>query len=158
MKTAFQRYLALLGIETRPEGLDGLRPLVRAHIMRVPFENVSKLLLFDREGRGRMNTIEEFLDGIEHHDLGGTCYTSNPFFCQLLNELGYRAELRSADMNTPNVHSSIRVLLDGHEYHVDVGNAAPFLSPVALDEFPYQVSRGEMRWVFDRAEDGRVRC
>jgi len=158
MNILFQRYLRLLGFEHPPTGLEGLRQLVRAHIVRVPFENVSKLLLFDREGRGRLNTIDEFLNGIEQQDLGGTCYTSNPFFCELLHELGYEAELRSANMNTPNVHSSIRLALDGLEYHIDVGNAAPFLEPVPLDRLPYEFARGEMKWVFDRAEDNRLRC
>ena len=71
-----RRYLRLLGIDHLPSGLDGLRLVVRRHLIRVPFENLSKLLLFDREGAGRPIALSEFLDGIEHHDLGGTCYTS----------------------------------------------------------------------------------
>lgn len=157
MQAAFQRYLQILGFDRAPTGLLGLQELVRAHILEVPFENVSKLLLFDREGSGRLNTLEEFLDGIEHHDLGGTCYTSNPFFTELLRQLGYQADLHSADMNVPNVHSCIRVRIDGTSYHVDVGNAAPFLDPIPLNALPYEIQRGEMRWVFDRPEDGRLR-
>src|SRR3954462_2304748 len=145
MQAAFQRYLQILGFDRAPTGISGLHDLVRAHILKVPFENVSKLLLFDREGSGRLNTIEEFLDGIEHHDLGGTCYTSNPFFTELLRHLGYEADLHSADMNVPNVHSCIRVRVDGRSYHVDVGNAAPFLDPIPLDALPYKIQRGEMR-------------
>jgi N-hydroxyarylamine O-acetyltransferase len=158
MRKPFNRHLRLLGFDSPPAGLDGLRQLVRAHLLRVPFENVSKLLLFDHEGTGRLNTLDEFLDGIEHHDLGGTCYKSNPFLAQLLRELGYEADLHSADMNNPNVHSCIRVRLNGRAYHVDVGNAAPFLEPFPLDALPYEFVRGEMKWVFDRAEDSRVRC
>ncbi len=154
----FDRYLRLLGCSRQSSPLEALNALVRAHITRVPFENVSKLLLFGREHQGRMTTVEEFLDGMEHHDLGGTCYTCNPFFTDLLQHLGYEAELRSADMNTPHVHSSVRVFLNGRQYHVDVGNAAPFVNAVPLDELPYRFSRGEMEWIFDRADDGRVCC
>jgi arylamine N-acetyltransferase len=152
------RYLRLLGFSSRPSGIHGLRDMVRAHVTLVPFENVSKLLLFDRERTGRLTTLEEFLDGLEFSDLGGTCYTSNPFFAQLLAELGYHADLHSADMETPNVHSCIRVLVGEDEYHVDVGNAAPFLEPIALDALPYETRRGTMSWVFDWADDGRLQC
>src|SRR5437870_9944573 len=107
----YQRYLRVLGIDGIPSGLDGLRLIVRRHLIRVPFENVSKLLLFEREGGGRAFTLPEFLDGIEHHDLGGTCYTCNPYLSELLRSLGYHADLLGADMTTPNVHTCIRVHL-----------------------------------------------
>lgn len=53
MHQEYRRYLRLLGIDGPPCGLAGLRTLVQRHLSRVPFENVSKLLLFDREGGGR---------------------------------------------------------------------------------------------------------
>ena len=158
MREQFKRYLNLLGLDSPPAGLEGLRQLVHAHITRVPFENVSKLLLFDRERAESVTTLEEFLDGLEHHDLGGTCYTANPALAELLRALGYQADLLSADMNNPHVHSCLRVHLDRRQYHVDVGNAAPFLEPFPLDALPYEFARGEMKWIFDCAEDGRVRC
>jgi arylamine N-acetyltransferase len=49
MTDPFERYLRLLGIASHPSGLDGLRTLVRRHLSAVPFENVAKLLLFDRQ-------------------------------------------------------------------------------------------------------------
>ena len=127
-----KRYLRLLGIRDFPVGLEGLRQLVRAHLVRVPFENVSKLLLFAREGAGRPITLAQFLDGIEHEDLGGTCYSSNPFLAELLAALGYECTLLGADMSAPDVHTSIRVRLDGHDYHVDAGPRPP-LRLVASD-------------------------
>jgi arylamine N-acetyltransferase len=91
MTEPFQRYLRLLGIVGRPSGLDGLRTLVRRHLAAVPFENISKLLLFHRQRTGRATTLTEFLDGIEYSDLGGTCYTNNLFLTELLRNLGYDA-------------------------------------------------------------------
>lgn len=126
---------------------------MRRHLCRVPFENVSKLLLFGREGRGRVTGLAEFLDGIEHSDLGGTCYTSNPFLAELLAVLGFDARLYAADMDTPNVHTSIRVRLDGREWHVDVGYAGPFREPIPLDRLPHEIAWGNDRYVFDRHGD-----
>jgi arylamine N-acetyltransferase len=150
----FQRYLRLLRIADRPSGLDGLRTLVRRHLSAVPFENISKLLLFDREHAGRATTLPEFLDGIEHSDLGGTCYTNNPFLTELLRELGYDADLLGADMSKPNVHTCIRVRVDSVAYHVDVGFAAPFREPLRLDRLPAQVEEGTNRYVFARDAAG----
>jgi arylamine N-acetyltransferase len=152
------RYLRLLGFDQPPTGLDGLRLLVRRHLIRVPFENLSKLLLFDREGAGRAITLPEFLDGIEHHDFGGTCYTSTPHLADLLRALGYRADLLGADMTNPDVHTCLRVscggLPAGAGYLIDAGFAAPFREPIALDALPYRVAEGTHRYVFDRHPRG----
>ena len=146
-----QRYLRLLGIRT-PKVLDQatLDEIVRRHLCRVPFENVSKLLLLGREGAGRVTTLDEFLDGIEHRDLGGTCHTNNPFLASLLNALGYQADMLGADMSKANVHTSIRVRLSGVAYHVDVGYGAPFRRAIRLDRLPWEFEQGCYRFVFDR--------
>jgi N-hydroxyarylamine O-acetyltransferase len=151
-----QRYLRLLGIRTPiagPAALHeaALNEIVHRHLCRVPFENVSKLLLLGREGAGRVTTLAEFLDGIEHYDLGGTCHTNNPFLVALLEALGYEADLLGADMNKPNVHTSIRVRLSGVEYHVDVGFGAPFRCAICLDRLPWEFVQGCHRFAFDRA-------
>src|SRR5574338_351407 len=106
------RFLVVLGIRQRPAGYGGLCEMVRQHLLRGPFENISKLLLFDKEGSGRPIEIGEFLEGIESADLGGTCYSSNPFLAELLRTLGYDAVLLGADMSQPDVHTSINVRLD----------------------------------------------
>ena len=156
MADPFQRYLRLIGIAGHPSGLDGLRTLVRRHLSAVPFENISKLLLFDREHTSRITTLTEFLDGIEYSDLGGTCYTNNPFLTELLRELGYDADLLGADMSRPDVHTCVRVRIDSVAYHVDVGFAAPFREPLRLDRLPVQVEEGTNRYVLarDAAGDG----
>ncbi len=147
------RYLRVLGIGGAPSGLDGLRAIVRAHVVRVPFENLSKLLLYGREGRARALTLNEFLDGIEHHDLGGTCYSSNPFLARLLRELGYDADLLGADMSEPDVHTCIRVRVDGVEYHVDAGYGSPFYEPMRLDSLPHAIDWGRWRYVLEPSPD-----
>ena len=145
-----QRYLRIVGIRTHPAGIEGLNDIVIRHLSRVPFENISKLVLLGREGAGRVTRLAEFLDGIEHYDLGGTCQTNNPFLASLLQALGYDADLLGADMSQPNVHTSIRVRLEGAEYHVDVGYGAPFRCPIRLDRLPWEFVQGRLRFCFDR--------
>ena len=149
-----RRYLRLLGIEGEPCGLSGLRTLVRRHLAAIPFENISKLLLYDREGGGRPITLPEYLDGIEDSDLGGTCYTNNPFLAGLLRELGYEADLLGADMSKPNVHTCIRVRIGSQPYLVDVGFAAPFREPMRLDRLPIRIEEGSTHYVLDRNGSG----
>ena len=46
------RYLAVLGVTARRPGYDALAELTAAHLARIPFENVSKLL-YRHEPRAR---------------------------------------------------------------------------------------------------------
>ncbi len=151
IREPYGRYLRLLGLTERPSGMAGLREIVRRHVCRVPFENVSKLLLAGEEKKGRLTTLAEFLDGIEQRDLGGTCYTSNPFLARLLRALGYDVDLFGADMNNPNVHTSLRVRIENAAYHVDVGYGGPFREPIPLARLPYETSQGALRYVFSPA-------
>ena len=151
----YQRYLRVLGFDNVPFGFDGVRAVVRAHLLRVPFENVSKLLLYASEGLGRFFTLPEFLDGIEHQDMGGTCYGANPFLGDLLRALGYEADLHGANMPPRmNCHTSLRVRIDSHAYHVDVGYGGPFRDPIAFDRPPFVMVEGANRYVFDREPQG----
>jgi arylamine N-acetyltransferase len=156
MREPYRRYLRLLGFDDPPSGLEGLHQLVRRHVIRVPFENISKLLLIGRERKGRITTLAEFLDGLEHHDLGGTCYTANPFFAELLQETGYDADLLGCDMRQANVHTAIRVRVAEKEYHVDVGYGGPFYEPLPLSDLPHEMKLRPYRYVFDRVTDGRL--
>jgi len=156
MRDPYTRYLRLLGFNHPPCGLEGLRQLVRQHVIRVPFENISKLLLIGREHKGRITTLAEFLEGIERYDLGGTCYTANPFFAELLSELGYDRDLLGCDMRNANVHTAIRVCIGRNEYHADVGYGGPFYDPLPLAELPHEMKQGSYRYVLDRRGDGRL--
>jgi arylamine N-acetyltransferase len=144
----YARYLRLLGLEGIPSGLRGLQDIVRRHVHRVPFENVSKLLLHAREGAGRAFTLEEFLDGIEQYDLGGTCYTCNPYLTDLLRHLGYDADLLGADMTVPDIHTCVRVRIDGVPYLIDCGYGGPFREPLRLDRVPHVFFEGSIQYIF----------
>jgi arylamine N-acetyltransferase len=143
-----QRYLRLLGVPGRQPGLSAFTALVSAHLMRVPFENISKLHYWKHRGQAWLPSIHQFLDGIEQNNFGGTCYCNNFHFHNLLASLGYQVKLCAADMSTPDVHMVSVVTVEGREYLVDTGYAAPFLEPLPLDlTTDYVVDLGHDRYV-----------
>lgn len=127
------RYLNLLGVQKRKPSVEALCELVRSHLLRVPFENISKLYYKKHRRLRGLPSLELFLDGIERFHFGGTCYTSNYYLYQLLANLGYQAKLCGADMSNPDVHLVSMVTVDEREYLVDAGYAAPFLTPLPRD-------------------------
>ena len=128
-----ERYLELLDVPRRKPGLDALQELVQAHLCRIPFENISKLYYQSQLGLQGLPGFDLYLDGVEQFNFGGTCYSNNNFFYQLLANLGYQAILCGADMSNPDVHLVSLVELEGRQYLVDVGYAAPFTAPLPRD-------------------------
>ena len=144
----FERYLSLLGIEQEEPSLGHLRRLVRAQLIRVPFENISKLYLRKTRGASFIPNLEEHLDGIENFHFGGTCYANNPYFAELLRHCGYDVDLCGADMTRPDVHLVCLVRFEGKEYLVDVGYGAPFYQPMRRDlESEHEVVFGDNLFV-----------
>ena len=150
------RYLALLGVKKRSVSCEGLKELVAAQLTCLPFENISKLFYKKRFGLTGIPSIEMYLDGAEKLHFGGTCYSNNFHLYSLLVSLGYDARLCSADMARPNVHMVIMVRVDGREYLVDTGYAAPFIAPLPRDwTTDYVIALGRDRYVLKpQDEDG----
>jgi arylamine N-acetyltransferase len=143
----FDKYLHLLGFERSLPTFESLCKIVKAHLIKVPFENISKLLY----KKQRMNTIpglSTFLAGIEINSFGGTCYTNNYYLYLLLEHLGYKIKLCGADMKNPDVHLISIVTIDEQELIVDCGYAAPFFNPLPrnLDE-DYTIDFGEEKYI-----------
>ena len=144
----FERYLSILGIEQEKPSFDHLRRLVRAQLIRVPFENISKLFLKKTRNASYIPSLEEHLDGIERFQFGGTCYANNPYFADLLRHCGYGVDLCGADMTRPDVHVVSVVRLEGREYLVDVGYGAPFFEPMPRDlDHEHEIAFGRNRYV-----------
>ncbi len=125
-----------------------LGELVRAHLLRIPFENISKLYYQKHLGLRELASLELFLEGIEQFHFGGTCYANNYYFYQLLADLGYQPTLCGADMANPDVHVVSLVTVEQRQYLVDVGYAAPFLEPLPRDlATDYFIVLGRNRYV-----------
>ena len=151
----FMRYLNVLEVPKRPPGFDALKELVAAQMTRVPFENISKLYYRKRLALDNIPDMPTYLDGIERFHFGGTCYSNNYYFYLLLANLGYAAKLCGADMHNPDAHMVIMVGIEGREFLVDAGYAAPFLSPLPRDlAEDYTVVLGRDRYVL-RSQDSK---
>lgn len=157
----FDRYLQILGVSRESPGLKALSRLTRAHLKRVPFENISKLHHYKRWQIRSVLPLERFLEGIERYNLGGTCYNNNYHLYRLLQSLGYRVKLCSADISVekaaPDSHMVSIVSLEEGEFIVDVGYAAPFWEPMPcfLAE-DYVIELGYEKYILKpRQTDGR---
>jgi N-hydroxyarylamine O-acetyltransferase len=161
-----RRYLAFLGVERRPPDAPALAELTRAHVLTVPFENVTSLLR-RRAHPGRPVPpvdADELLAAWEQGRGGGVCYEIADLFGRLLAELGYRVHPVLGYITFPGSHQALLVQLEGARLLVDVGNGAPFFEPVQLREtveirraglayrFRPDVATGD--WVQERRIDG----
>jgi N-hydroxyarylamine O-acetyltransferase len=155
----FDKYLRLLGVTTKPPGYDALAELVSAHMLKIPFESVSKLFYKKSLKLFGPPDLAQYLEGIEKYHFGGTCYSNNFYLHLLLVHLGYDCRLCGADMSNPDVHIVSFVMLDGREYLLDVGYAAPFLTPLPRDlKEDYIVELGKDRYLLrPQDENGRSR-
>jgi N-hydroxyarylamine O-acetyltransferase len=133
-----ERYLALLGLEREAPSLDALARLTRAHLLNVPFVNVTAILrrhAHPGDGPVPPLDLDEMLRTWERREGGGVCFDVAEMFCPLLVSLGYEARLAAATIGQSNhgAHLGIRVDLDGATYLVDAGNGAPFFDPIPSD-------------------------
>lgn len=154
-----ERLLKLLGLDSRPPTYETLTQLIESYIARVPFENISKLFYLRRHGLRGLPDFERYTDGIAQYNFGGTCYSNNHYLNLLLTHLGFKAGLCGADMNNPDVHLVNIVEVDGREYLLDVGYAAPFWVPMPLDldeDFVIELGRDSYR-LRPRDENGNSR-
>ncbi len=154
----FNKYLNLLGVEAASPSFNFLCELVKAHLIKIPFENISKLL-YKKQGMNYIPDLYTFLNGIEKNNFGGTCYSNNYYFYLLLEHLGFDVKLCGADMKNPDVHLISMVKIDAQEYIVDGGYAAPFLKPLPRDlKTDYIINNGNEKYlVKPKDENGRTK-
>jgi N-hydroxyarylamine O-acetyltransferase len=117
-----------------------LRQLQVAHLMAVPFENLSihakePIVLED----------EALFTKIVERRRGGFCYEANGLFAALLRELGFDVAMLSAGVANADGgfgpdfdHMVLMVSLD-RRWLVDVGFGDSFLEPLVLDDCGEQV-------------------
>jgi N-hydroxyarylamine O-acetyltransferase len=148
------RYLALLRVDGGSPSLKQLSALVRAHVLTVPFENVTALLRRRAHPSGPVPQPdpEVLLASWERRAGGGVCFEIAMMFERLLSSLGYRTHLVVGQISMPFGHQAIVVELGGKRYLVDMGSGAPIFAPLPLDNGPTEVHQSGLSFRF-RATD-----
>jgi len=147
-------YLARIGYHGPRDPTPGtLRTLHRAHMERVPFENLDI-------HAGRPIVLEEgaLFDKIVGRRRGGFCYELNGLFSALLRELGFRVTRLSAGVLKDDgsfgpdfAHMTLLVELE-NRWLADVGFGDSFCEPLLFDAHGHQVRDGR---VYRVTHDGR---
>lgn len=128
-------YLARLGYDgPLAPTADTLRRLQVAHLMAVPFENLSI-----HEGEPIVLEDEALFDKIVVRRRGGFCYELNGLFAWLLRALGFEVTRLAAEVfnargewGRPFDHMTLQVALE-EPWLVDVGFGDSFLEPLRLE-------------------------
>jgi N-hydroxyarylamine O-acetyltransferase len=127
-----------------------LRGLQVAHLLTVPFENLSI-----HAGQPIVLEDDALFTKIVENRRGGFCYEANGLFAALLRALGFKVAMLSAEVANaegqfgPNFdHMTLMVSLpvsslasSAQRWLVDVGFGDSFLEPLLLDERGDQVQR-----------------
>jgi arylamine N-acetyltransferase len=154
-QSIYYRYLDALRISKSKPSLAALTKIIKAHLMYVPFENISKLYYLKNFNIKSIPDFELYVDGIRKYNFGGTCYSNNYYLNKLLGYLGYNVRLCGADMTNPDVHIVNIVEINHKEYLVDVGYAAPFYNPIPLDLAKnYELTYGSDKYII-KPKDNR---
>jgi arylamine N-acetyltransferase len=162
------RYVALLGVEHPAPTLEALRRLVRAQVLRVPFENATAVLRRREAGTGLVPPLdtEALLAAWESRAAGGVCFEHAEMFGRLLAVLGYDVTPIAGEISFPSSHQALMVRLGDARWLVDVGNGAPFFEPIPLDR-EHEIRRAGLSyrfradpddaevWLQERGIDGR---
>lgn len=114
---------------------ESLRDLQLAHLLSVPFENLSILA-----GEPILLEEDSLFDKIVVRQRGGFCYELNGLFAALLRQLGFHVKLLSARVAKDDGsfgpdfdHMALMVLLEDR-WLVDVGFGDSFRQPLLIDD------------------------
>ena len=151
-------YLARLDCVSRREpSPENLRILQRAHLERVPFENLDIHL-----ERPIVLDVPALLDKVVRRRRGGFCYEANGLFAALLRGLGFDVVMLSAGVAAdehrfgPDFdHMALLVQCEGR-WLVDVGFGDSFLEPLALEPLREVGQPWSRYWLEERADAWRL--
>jgi arylamine N-acetyltransferase len=116
--------LRRLGLPARPRtDLDGLRQLLRAWCLQVPFDNLRKMLALRDPAASPLpgGQAEDFFAAWLVDGAGGTCWAINNALHALLRAAGFDARRIVGQMRDAGVdnHASVKVVLDGRHWLAD---------------------------------------
>lgn len=108
---------------------------ILAGFANLPYENLSKIIKFNRSGENgaqRLRLPEEVIEDHLRWRLGGTCFSLTFYLQAILLHHGYACYAVMGDMRAGrNIHCAMVVILDGVKHLVDPGYL--LRQPMALD-------------------------
>ncbi len=161
-------YLARVGWRGSLEPtLETLTGLTRAHITRIPFENVDVLL-----GRGIRIDLDSIASKLVAAGRGGYCFEHGTLFQAVLEQLGFTLTAHAARVvvivpkhQSPRTHMFLTVSVEGERFVVDPGfGGHTALVPVPLRDGAevrdgsdrHRMVRHEGEWVLEAEVEGRM--
>lgn len=117
-------FLKHFQLSTSPPSFEFLQKILGA-FSHLPYENLSKILKFNRLGaseRERLRLPEEIFEDHLRFHTGGTCFSLTFFLQSVLLQHGFTCYVIMGDMRAGrNIHCALVVLLEGAKYLVDPG-------------------------------------
>jgi N-hydroxyarylamine O-acetyltransferase len=118
------RYFERIGWRGQPSPtLDTLTTLMRAHMARIPFENIDVLL-----GRGVRVDLDSVYAKLVESKRGGYCFEHSTLFRAALEHIGFqpvahaaRVVMMTPRQSAPRTHMFLSVVLEGKTYVLDPG-------------------------------------
>lgn len=152
------RYFERVGFQGKPApDIATLNSLQRAHICRVPFENLDVQL-----GRPTSTDVESAFDKIVISGRGGWCYEQNGLFGWVLSQIGFKVtrlagNVMRADRGEASASNHLSLLVatpdePDRRYLVDVGFGGSLIAPIELLEATH--SQAPFRVGLRRLADG----
>ena len=161
-------YLARVGGQGPLEPtLQTLAGLTRAHITRIPFENVDVLL-----GRGIRIDLDSIMQKVVVRGRGGYCFEHGTLFQAVLEQVGFSPTAHAARVvvivprdQSPRTHMFMTVEVEGERFVLDPGfGGHTALVPVPLREGAevrdgvdrHRMVRHGDEWVLEAAIEGKM--
>ena len=161
-------YLARIGVRgPLAPTLETLTALTRAHITRIPFENVDVLL-----GRGIRIDLDSIVEKMVVAGRGGYCFEHGTLFQAALERIGFRPVAHAARVvvivprhQSPRTHMFLTVEVAGERFVIDPGfGGHTALVPVPLREGAevrdgrdrHRMVRHEGEWVLEAEIEGMM--
>ncbi|XP_066294422.1 arylamine N-acetyltransferase, pineal gland isozyme NAT-10-like [Branchiostoma lanceolatum] len=155
-----RQYLSRIGYhgDTSPT-LDNLRAIHQAHMLTVPFENLSIHC-----GEEIILDLQLFYNKIVVKGRGGCCYENNGLLSWLLGQIGFNLKTVKAQVNNTGAHPINVVSIDGERWVADVGFGCVFRTPIRLAAGQehldvtgtYRLQQEGETWILERKSKTRL--
>jgi N-hydroxyarylamine O-acetyltransferase len=151
----------------RTTTLDTLTALMRAHMARIPFENLDVLL-----GRGIRVDLDGVYAKLVESKRGGYCFEHSTLFRAALEHVGFqpvshaaRVVMVATRQSAPRTHMFLSVVIDGTTYVLDPGFGGhgplvplPLVENVEVHEGPdvHRFTRRDGEWLLEARIAGTI--